>query len=144
MKNLTLMAMIAIMGLALTGCTPQAREEYSEAGQHANMSVKKTGDAVATDAKVTGEVIKDKAHEAGQVAENATMTGRVRSAIDEAKDLTIHDLDVDTSGVDAGDRKIVLKGRSDNEAGKQRAGEIAKNVATSDWKVDNQIIVAQK
>jgi hypothetical protein len=141
MKNLTLMALIAVMGLALTGCTPQAREEYSEAGQSAKMSVKKTGEAVATDAKVTGEVVKDKAAEAGRVAENATMTGRVRTAINDAKDLTIHDLDVDTSGVDPGERTIVLKGRADNEAAKQRAGDLAKNTATSEWKVDNQIVV---
>ena len=142
MKKITLMALVTVvMGVGIVGCTPQAREQYSEAGQKAGEATAKTGEAVKTDAAVTGEVVKDKAEEAGRAAENATMTGRVRSAIDEAKSLTIHDLDVDTIGVDAGHRKVVLKGKAVDEAAKKRAEDIAKNVAGPDWQVDNQIVV---
>ena len=137
MKSLTLTGLIAaVMAFAAMGCTPQAREQYSEAGESAQMSAKKTGEAVATDAKVTGEVVKDAAQESEKAIENTGMTGQVRAAFTNAHDLDLHDLNVDTVG-----NTIILKGRAETAEDKQQAEALAKATAGNDYKVDNRLTV---
>jgi osmotically-inducible protein OsmY len=137
MKRLTLTGLIAaLMALALTGCTPQARQEYGQAGDNLGAAAKKTGDAAATDAKVSGEVIKDAAAESKKAADNSVMTGQVRAAITAAHDLKIKDLNVDTVG-----NKIILKGTVADDRSKKQAEDIATGQAGKDYTVDNQLVI---
>jgi osmotically-inducible protein OsmY len=139
MKNLTLAGLAAVlMGIGVMGCTPQARDDYSEAGQKAQMATEKTGEAISTDAKATGQAVKDAAEETKQAADNSMMTGQVRVALSGAHDLKIDDLNVDTV-----DDKIVLKGTVHSDAEKDRAGEIARGMAGNDFKIDNQLEVVK-
>lgn len=126
------------MTLGVMGCTPQAREDYSEAGQRAQMATEKTGEAIATDAKATGEAVKDAAEETKQAADNSMTTGQVRVALSGAHDLKIDDLNVDTV-----ENKIVLKGTVHTDSEKERAGMIATGIAGNDFKVDNQLTVVK-
>jgi osmotically-inducible protein OsmY len=139
MKNLGLTGLAAaLMMLGVMGCTPQAREDYSEAGQKAQMATEKTGEAISTDAKATGEAVKDAAEETKQAADNSMMTGQVRVALSGAHDLKIDDLNVDTV-----ENKCILKGTVHSSAEKERAGMIAKGMVGNDFTVDNQLTVVQ-
>ena len=136
MKNLIPMALAAVMTLALCGCTPQAREEYSQAGDKAGEAAIKTGDAMKTDAKVTGEVVKDAAEESRKAVDNSVTTGAVRTAISAAHDLKIKDLNVDTVG-----NKIILKGIVPDQRSKDQAQAIAVGQAGKEFTVDNQLTI---
>ncbi len=140
MKRLSLMGLAtALIGFGLIGCTPQAREEYSQAGSKAGEAVKDTGHAAATDAKVTGEVVKDAAQEAKKTADNTAMTGQVRMAITNARDIRLHDLNIDTVG-----NKIILKGTAETQADKEKAQKLAEGTAGNEFTVDNQLTVTGK
>jgi osmotically-inducible protein OsmY len=139
MRNLTLAGLAAaIMAIGVVGCTQEAREDYSEAGQRAQMATEKTGEAIKTDAQATGEAVKDAAQETKEAADNSMMTGQVRVALSGAHDLQIDDLNVDTV-----DNKIVLKGTVHSEDAKKRAGEIARGMAGNDFGIDNQLEVVK-
>lgn len=139
MKNLTLTGLVAgLMAIGVMGCTPQAREDYSQAGQKAQMATEKTGEAISTDAKATGQAVQDAAQETKEAADNSMMTGQVRVALSGAHDLKIEDLNVDTVG-----NSIVLKGTVHSDAEKERAGKIAIGMAGNDFTVDNQLDVVK-
>jgi osmotically-inducible protein OsmY len=122
------------MGFGLSGCTPQAREQYSEAGQKAGEATKDTGKAMATDAKVTGEVVKDAAEETKKALDNTAVTGRLRTAITAAADIKIKDLNVDTV-----EKKIILKGTVASEADKDKIQKLAEGAKPNEYTVDNQL-----
>lgn len=139
MKALTLAGLIAaLMAVGISGCTPQAREQYSEAGQSAQMATEKTGEAIATDAKAGAEVAKDAAEESKEAIDNSAVTGQVRVALSSAHDLKIDDLNVDTV-----DNTVKLMGTVNSDEAKKRAGMLAEGIVGKDMKVDNQLQVVR-
>jgi len=142
-------ALASVLGAALLGgCTPEARDKYDSAGDSAAAAASKTGDAMATDAKKTGEAAaataenaaeaaKDAADNAAKATDNAAMTGKVKNALISAADLEAAGINVDTV-----DKTIVLKGSVPSEKQKSQAATIAKGIAGTDYKVDNQLTVS--
>lgn len=123
--NWKTLALAILAGITVFGCSPEAKEDMSQAGDSASKAVEKTGDAVATEA----EGVK-------QASADSMMTGKVRSAITTASDLKIEDLDVDTTnGV------ITLHGVAESSDAKENAGKIAELQGGDDYKIDNQISV---
>ncbi len=118
MKNTNLLVG-AILGLGLIGCSQEAKDDMSKAADH-------TGDAIS---KTTDE--------AGSVASNAMLTGKIKSAISAANDVVIDGLNVDTI-----DKTITLKGVAKDAKSKETAETIAKTQAGDDYTVDNQITVS--
>ena len=125
---------MALLGLGLSGCSPEARDKYDQAGDTMSKATSQTGDAIKTDAQNTGEAIKDGAQEAGQAIDNSGMTGQIRAAISAAHDLKIKDLNVDTV-----DKKVILKGTVANQEAKDQAQKIAEGQVGKDYTVDNQL-----
>jgi osmotically-inducible protein OsmY len=131
---LTLAAVLATMGL--TGCTKEGQEKYGEAGDAASTAVKKTGDAAATDAAVTGEKAKEAGKEATKAVDNSGVTLKVKNALLTASDLKTSDLNVDTV-----DNTVHLKGSVQTEDQKKRAEEIAKGLVGDKMTVSNELTV---
>ncbi len=117
MKKLNLLAG-ALVAFGLIGCSQEAKDDMGQAAD-------KTGDAISKTAD-----------DAGTVANNALMTGKVKSAIAGANDVHIEGLNVDTI-----DDTIILKGVARDSKSKETAETIAKTQAGNDYKVDNQITV---
>ena len=150
MKKLTLMALgMAIMGTLVVGCTQEAREQYSEAGQHASEATKETGNAMATDAEKTGAAAAKTAEAAGEEAkhaaentkaagDNALETSKVKTALDTANGLATKDINVDT---DSQAKTITLKGSVPDEKQKAQAETVAKGIAGTEFKVVNNLTV---
>lgn len=133
-----------LAALVLGGCTPEAREKYDQAGDSVGAAAQKTADAASTDAKETGKAVE----KAGAVAEkaakdtaenvaDATMTPKVKQALLGASGLETKDINVETAN-----NTITLKGSVPNAKQKEQAGTIAKGIAGTQYKVDNQLTVS--
>jgi len=149
MNNRILNGILAgAIGVAvLSGCSPEARDEYSSAGDSASNAAAKTGRAMKIDADKASAAAKPALDKAGQeIKEAAANTSRaaandqtsidVKSALVAAKDLTTKDLAVDTN-----DNKVVLHGSVPTADQKKRAEAIAKGVLGSKYTLDDQITV---
>ena len=141
MKNWTLMGLAAaLIGFGVMGCTPQAREEYSKAGEESSQAAKDTTKAAATDAKVSGQVVANEAEKAKDKIDDATLTGQIRTNISDSRDLKVDDLNIDTSN-----NTVTIKGTPHSEADHQKVLDIAKGTAPKDYKiVDNMTVAAGK
>jgi len=140
--------LVSVVGLAvLSGCSPEAREEYSSAGDSASNAAAKTGRALKIDADKAsaaakpamdkaGQEIKEAAANTSKAAANDQTSIDVKSALVAAKDLTTKDLAVDTDG-----NKVVLHGSVPTADQKKRAETIAKGVLGSKYTLDDQITV---
>lgn len=160
-KNLLIGALAAVLGIGLTGCTPQARQEYDAAGDKIAQGANATGEAIKTDADKTGEAIEKGAANAGEAVENATKgaaeavenagkevgeeadnaqtTLAVKNAILSADNIDATDLNVDTE-----DKTVFLRGSVPNAQAKQRAESIAKNLVGTKYTIKNELTVANK
>ena len=140
----TLLSFGAIAVLLLGGCSQEAKEDMSAAGDAAGTAVSKTGEAAATDAKKAGETV-EKAGEAvvettKDAAENvadASMTPKVKQALLSASDLETKDINVETAN-----NTITLKGSVPSADQKSQAQKIAEGVAGKEFKVNNQLTVS--
>lgn len=134
----SIFALVAALGAAalIAGCTPQAREQYGQAGQNASQAAKDAGQGVATDARAAGQAAADAADETKDAAANSMMTGQVRVALTNAHNLHVTDLNVDTL-----DKKIILKGVAATQEDKEQAEQLAQATAGGDYTIENQLMV---
>ena len=140
----TLLSIGVLAALLLGGCSQEAKNDMSAAGDAAGTAVSKTGEAAATDAKKAGDAVENTV-EAGaeavkDTAENvadSTMTPKVKQAILGASGLEAKDINVETAN-----NTITLKGSVPSEDQKKQAGTIAEGVAGKEFKVDNQLTVS--
>lgn len=105
---------MVILGLGIVGCSPEAKQAADNAGDKVAEGTEKAGNA----------------------AENALTTGKIRTAIETASDVKIDGLNVDTY-----DKKVVLKGKALDEKSKATAEKIAKTQVGNDYSVANEITV---
>ncbi|MEZ0324645.1 MAG: BON domain-containing protein [Fimbriimonas sp.] len=127
MKNRFLAAACAAVfsiGL-IAGCSQEAKEDLDAAG-----------DNMAKAADKTGEDIKAGAENAGDVAANAALTAKIKSALMGAEGVDSEHINVDTVG-----KTVTLKGSQDTEAAKTKAEQVAKDQAGAEYTVVNQITV---
>jgi len=143
----------AIAALLLAGCSQEAKEDMSQAGAAAGQAsqkmgdaASKTGEAVATDTAKAGEAVKEAGTAAVEatkdVAENAAeaaMSPKVKTALLNASGLETKDLNVETAH-----GTITLKGTVPDQKQKDQAGTVAKGIAGTEYKVDNQLTIAGK
>lgn len=153
MKKMSLAALaVAVMGFSLVGCSQEAREQYSEAGQHASQATKDTGKAISTDAEKTGAAaakevqaagteVKNAAENSKAVADNGLETTKVKSALDTASGLDTKDINVDT---DTKAKTITISGSVPDDKQKSQAETVAKGIAGTEFKVINNLKVAGK
>jgi len=128
-------AMFAAAGIGLLfigGCTPEARQDYSAAGDKATQAMKE-------DAAVTGKVLQQDAAKLSVSAKNATTTGQVKSALLAAKDLDASNINIDTDG-----NTVTMKGTVPTAEEKHRAVDIAKQQLGPNYKLNVELGVAPK
>jgi hypothetical protein len=82
------------------------------------------------------EPMKDVPQESAKATEQAEMKGGIRAALDEARDMTIRDLEVNVN-----DHKVVISGSVDTKGGRKRLEQIARAVAGSDYFIENRVAV---
>ncbi len=73
--------LVAGLIILTVGCSPQSKDDYSEAGQAAKTAAGKTGDALSRDASQAAGALSDSAAEVKRKADLALVTGKVRNAI---------------------------------------------------------------
>lgn len=150
-KFYTLGVVLAFGSVVLSGCTNNDKTDTpaEKAGvavkEAAGNATKATEDTVKTAGRVTTDTAKkveDKTDEAvkntGKAIDNADLTGKVKTALMSAKDLDTSKINVDTSS-----DTVMLKGTVATQAQKDSAGTIAKNIAGSGYKVDNQLVIGK-
>ncbi len=136
-------ALVAIMALGLVGCK-QTAEGVSEDTQRNVEKVEEGAEKVGETAEAVGSEIKQETKEAvkpvGDAISGGDMTLKVKTALVNAADLKITDIDVDTNG----DTKVVtLKGSVPSEDQKKQAQTLAEATAgKGNSKIDNQFTVA--
>lgn len=158
--------------VALGGCTPQARAKYDQAGQQMGQAAQRTTDAMATDAKATGAVIKREVNDAAAETKQATANGKVRAdrtgetaeqktkqaagqggnvvanAMETGKVkgalMTAPDVKTSDLNVDTIGQKVVLRGAVPDAHQKNRATQIAQKAAGPGWQVVNQLQIGHK
>ena len=140
----TLLSIGAIAALLLAGCSQQAKEDLSQAGDSASNAAKHTGDAVATDTKKAGEAVSeagtaavDATKDAAANVADATMTPKVKAALQSASGLETKNIDVDTAN-----NTITLKGSVPDAKQKKQAEDVLKGLAGTTYKIDNQLTVS--
>lgn len=140
--KITTAALIALGIVA--GCTPQAREQYDQAGDTAAKATEQTGDAIQTDAaksaqaaQQAGQAAVDATKNAAENAADASMTPKVKAALQAASGLETKNIDVDTAN-----NTITLKGSVPTEAQKQQAQKAVEAMAGTQYKVNNQLTVS--
>ena len=140
----TLLSIGVLAALMLGGCSQEAKEDMSKAGDSASNAVKHTGEAAATDTKKAGEAVEQAGtavvEGAKDVAANAAdtaMTPKVKTALQAASGLETKDIDVDTAN-----NTIHLKGSVPTEDQKKQAEMAAKAIAGKDYKVANELTVS--
>lgn len=160
-KNLLVGALAAVLGIGLTGCTPQARQEYDAAGDQISQGAGKAGDAIKTDADKSGEAIEKGAKNAGEAVENATKGAaeavenagkEVAEEGDNAKTtlavknaiLSADNIDASNLNVDTEEKTVYLRGSVPTAQGKQRAESIAKNLVGTKYTIKNELTVTGK
>lgn len=130
MQKLTIILALAVFGIGLGGCSPEARDSYGEAGKDLSEAGKKTGDGLATDAKETKIAM-----------DNGLLTGKVKSALQTAQGLDSTSIDVDSN---TKIRVITLNGSVPTEDQRDRAVSLAKGVGGPEYSVLNQLKVVPR
>lgn len=140
----TLLSFGVLAALLMAGCSQEAKEDMSAAGDAAGVAASKTGEAVSTDAKKageavekTGEAVVETTKDAAENAADAAMTPKVKTALQAASGLETKDIDVDTK-----DNTIHLKGSVPTEDQKKQAEMAAKSIAGKEYKVSNELTVS--
>jgi osmotically-inducible protein OsmY len=120
-------ALVAIFAAALMGgCSQEAKEDYSQAGDNLGQAAEKIGEGAKKDAS-----------QAAATAEDTTMTGKVKGALMSADGVDSKGIDVDTR-----DKVVHLKGTVPTEDQKAKAEQIATNQVGTDFTVSNELTVA--
>lgn len=160
-KNLLIGALAAVLGIGLTGCTPEARQDYDAAGDQMSKGAGKAGEAIKTDADKSGEAIEQGAKNAGEAVTNATKGAaeavenagkEVGEEADNAKTtvavknaiLTADGIDASELNVDTEEKTLFLRGNVPNAEAKKRAEQIAKTQVGSKYTVKNELVVTGK
>ena len=140
----TLLSFGAIAVLLLGGCSQEAKEDMSQAGDAASTAAAKTGEAAAktgeaaaTDVKKAGDTAVEVTKDAAANVADATMTPKVKQALLGASGLETKDINVETAN-----NTITLKGSVPTADQKKQAETVAKGVAGKDYKVDDQLTVS--
>jgi len=162
------MAAALLAGLIAAGCTPEARDDVSQAGSNLNDAAKKSaeGTAVAVDkagadakagadkmaanAKAGADKMATNAKEGARMAGEAvggagdtlTLTPKVKGALVQSKDIDASTLNVDTK---ADTKTIVIKGTQPTEAKKKMVTQIAEKAlkdANAPYKIENDVTIA--
>jgi len=121
--------------ITLTGCSPEARRDYSAAGSSVATAAKDTGKAIGADAKAVGHSVANAAN--GTTDPNDDTTKRIKKAILDAPDIQTNDL-----VVEADDRKVTLRGTVQSEIQNQLAEHLARRLLGSAYEVDDQLQVS--
>lgn len=129
-KAIKRLALPVAIGFVISGCSPAARDQYSEAGQDAGDAAKQTGRAAATDAE-----------NAKQAADNTLQTSKVMSALNSASGLKAGDINVDT---DTRAGTITLNGSVPDRKQRDQAVTVAEGMAGSEFKVVNNLEIVSK
>lgn len=127
MRRLKGIALPLVLGAMIAGCSPEARDQYSGAGQDVGNAAQKTGQAVATDAEKTKAV-----------ADNTIEASKIKSALTSASGLETKDINVECD-IKAG--TITLNGSVPDEKQKTQAETVAKGIGGSEFKVSNNLKV---
>lgn len=140
----TLLSIGVLAALMLAGCSQEAKQDMSAAGEAASTAASKTGEAVATDTKKAGEAVKDAGtavvettKDAAENVADAGMSPKVKAALQASSGLETKDIDVDTA-----DNTIHLKGSVPSEDQKKQAQKVAEGVAGKEYKVSNELTVS--
>lgn len=140
----TLLSFGAIAALLLAGCSQEAKSDMAAAGDAAGTAVNKTGEAAATDAKKAGEAVEKTGEAAVEATKDAaanvadaTMTPKVKTALQASSGLETKDINVETAN-----NTITLKGSVPSEDQKKQAQKVAEGVAGKDFKVANELTVS--
>jgi len=156
------------MGLIAAGCTPEARDDVSQAGSNLNDAAKKSAegtaeavdkaganakagaDKMAADAKVGAEKVEANAKQGVRMAGEAvggagdalTLTPKVKGALVESKEIDASTLNVDTK---ADTKTVVIKGTQPTEAKRKMVTQIAEKAvkdANAPYKIENDVTIA--
>ena len=139
----TLLSFGALAALLLVGCSSEAKQDLSQAGDAAGKAADKVGDAAATDTKKAGEnvaaagdaavgTVKDAAANTA----DAMMTPKVKTALQAASGLETKNIDVDTAN-----NTITLKGSVPDAKQKAQAESVVKGMAGTTYTVKNELTV---
>jgi osmotically-inducible protein OsmY len=112
-------AIAAVVGFGILGGCSQETKENMDA----------TGESMAKDAQNAGA-------NAANATEGAAVTGKIKTALMSAEGVDSEHINVDTV-----DKTVTLKGSVDTEAAKQKAEQIAKDQAGSEYTVNNELTV---
>jgi len=135
--RLWLLASVAITGI-MTGCTPEAKQDYDQAGSAVTSAAKSTGKALSEDTKSAGNSMSKMAGNTKAALTNDQTSASVQEALVAAKDLKIDSLRVDTD-----DKKVTVQGYVHSAADKSRASTIAKGVLGPGYTLQDKIAVAK-
>ncbi len=166
MKTTLGIALAAVAAL-LCGCTPQSRQEYSQAGNATAQAIKTDADAAARATKAASKAASESlSKSAGTVSASSSNpqakpggstsqpsgkrsvsatnglggsleTGKVKSALRTASGLDTSHIDVETVG-----KKVILKGSVRTAQQKHQAELIAKGICGQEYQLVNQLTVA--
>jgi osmotically-inducible protein OsmY len=127
----------AIAGIIITGCTDEARTDYSDAGSKTAIAAKDTGKAIVADATAAAHSVAGEIDNASR-ANNQT-SAKVKRAILDATDIETTELSVDTNG-----SKVTLHGSVVTEVQNQRAEQLARSVVGPNYTVDDKLAVSSQ
>ena len=154
----------ALFSFAAVGCTPEAREDVSQAGENVGQATEKSvegtaeavgnaGEAVVVGAEKTGEAVAEGAQQVAKGAERAVekgaeevadvgqvmgLTAKVKNALYADKVISGYKLNVDTSGEND---TVSIMGKAPSEAEKKRITQVAQKAAGSGIKIVNNVTV---
>ena len=131
-KWLWIIGTTAILG----GCTSTAKNEYSDAGNHATTVAKDIGRAVEADTKAVSNKLDAAISEKGR--SDTQLSIKIRKAM-------LDDPDIQTTGlaVDIKNHKVILRGKIHSEVQNQQAKHIAADIAGSSYPVDDRLQVPE-
>lgn len=145
------LASVAAIG-ALSGCTPDAKSDYSQAGAAITTAAKDTGKAIKTDVDHASGSVKSSSSSSSSGSSGnsgggtmdkakAALTNdetslKVKQALDSASDVQAQNIKVDTNG-----SSVLLHGTVPTAAQKNKATAIAKDILGSGYKIQNQLLV---
>jgi len=129
-STLSLLAIFACV--ALSGCSQEARKEYSDAGSNAATALKDTGQAIGADAKVVKHSISESTKHGGNESDHVSAS--VKQSLETTPNLQITNLKVETN-----DGNVTLTGGVPTMIQKERAEHVAKAVVGSAFVIDNQL-----
>jgi hyperosmotically inducible periplasmic protein len=128
MKIYTLLA--TCVAISVVGCSSEARDQYTNAGNDVGNAAADTTEAIVTDAQKTKFA-----------ADNALKTSSVKSSMQAAEGLDTSNLNVDS---DTENKTITLNGTVPDAAQLKQADQIANGIAGKEFRVVNNLKVAPK